>query len=89
MFGTMALELYVGYVAGDIFGTIPGMLGAVLGGVTAGAAIAGIGLTGSLAVLGAAALGEALLHKSPDVQTFAFPGQTYPTSFVTGMPSAV
>ena len=30
-----------------------------------------------------------LLHKSADGRTAPFPGQTYPTTFVTGMPSAV
>ena len=32
---------------------------------------------------------EALLHKSADGQTSPYPGQTYPATFVTGMPSAV
>lgn len=31
----------------------------------------------------------ALLHKSADGRSFPFPGQTYPTTFVTGMPRAV
>ena len=30
-----------------------------------------------------------LLHKSADVLTTPIPGQTYPTTFVTGMPRAV
>ena len=33
--------------------------------------------------------GWALLHKSGDGQGSPFPGQTYPTASVTGMPSAV
>ena len=32
---------------------------------------------------------RALLHKSADGRTAPSPGQTYPTTFVTGMPSAV
>ena len=32
---------------------------------------------------------EALLHKSADGRSSPFPGQTYPTGSVTGMPSAV
>ena len=32
---------------------------------------------------------EALLYKSADGRTSPYPGQTYPTTFVTGMPSAV
>jgi len=32
---------------------------------------------------------SALLHKSADDGTSPYPGQTYPTTFVTGMPSAV
>jgi hypothetical protein len=32
---------------------------------------------------------EALLHKSADGQATPFPGDTYPTALVTGMPSAV
>ena len=31
----------------------------------------------------------ALLHKSGDRRTSPFPGRTYPTASVTGMPSAV
>ena len=31
----------------------------------------------------------ALLHKSVDGRTSPIPRQTYPTTFVTGMPSAV
>jgi len=31
----------------------------------------------------------ALLHKRREAQTFPFPGRTYPTGSVTGMPSAV
>jgi len=31
----------------------------------------------------------ALLHKSADARTSPSPGQTYPVTFVTGMPSAV
>ena len=31
----------------------------------------------------------ALLHKSPDGQSSPVPGQTYPTTSVTGMPRAV
>jgi hypothetical protein len=31
----------------------------------------------------------ALLHKSVDGRGFPFPGRTYPTTSVTGMPSAV
>lgn len=31
----------------------------------------------------------ALLHKSPDGRSSPFPGQTYPTTSVTGMPRAV
>ena len=31
----------------------------------------------------------ALLHKSADGGTSPYPGQTYPATFVTGMPSAV
>jgi len=34
-------------------------------------------------------LGGALLHKSPDFRTSPIPGQTYPTTTVTGMPRAV
>ena len=30
-----------------------------------------------------------LLHKSADGRTAPYPGQTYPATFVTGMPSAV
>ena len=33
--------------------------------------------------------GRALLHKSAEGRTSPFPGQIYPTSSVTGMPSAV
>jgi len=36
-----------------------------------------------------AGLPMALLHKSGDGQVSPFPGQTYPTASVTGMPSAV
>lgn len=32
---------------------------------------------------------KALLHKSADGRTAPIPGPTYPTTFVTGMPSAV
>ena len=32
---------------------------------------------------------QALLHKSPDCRTSPIPGQTYPTTSVTGMPRAV
>jgi phage portal protein BeeE len=35
------------------------------------------------------ALVVTLLHKSADVLTTPIPGQTYPTTFVTGMPRAV
>jgi len=59
-FLTIAIESYEAYISGDPFGSVPGMLGAVLGGVAAGALIAGIGLTGGLAVLGAAAFGGIL-----------------------------
>ena len=31
----------------------------------------------------------ALLHKSAEGRTAPYPGQTYPATFVTGMPSAV
>ena len=31
----------------------------------------------------------ALLHKSPDCRTSPIPGQTYPTTSVTGMPRVV
>jgi hypothetical protein len=34
-------------------------------------------------------LKEALLHKSPDCRTYPIPGQTYPTTSVTGTPRAV
>ena len=32
---------------------------------------------------------EALLHKSGERRGFTFPGRTYPTASVTGIPSAV
>ena len=38
---------------------------------------------------GADWVGRALLHKSGDRRISPFPGQTYPTVSVTGMPSAV
>ena len=38
---------------------------------------------------GSRGIGMALLHKSGDGQGAPFPGQTYPTASVTGMPSAV
>ena len=38
---------------------------------------------------GVLSLCEALLHKSGDRRISPFPGQTYPTVSVTGMPSAV
>lgn len=34
-------------------------------------------------------LAEALLHKSVERRVSPFPGRTYPTASVTGMPSAV
>ena len=34
-------------------------------------------------------LGRAVLRKSADGRASPIPGQTYPTAFVTGMPSAV
>ena len=34
-------------------------------------------------------LGKALLHESGDGRGSPFPGRTYPTASVTGMPSAV
>jgi hypothetical protein len=34
-------------------------------------------------------VGAALLHKSSDGRTSPSPGQTYPVTFVTGMPMAV
>jgi len=39
--------------------------------------------------IGGFAQSEALLHKSAERRGSPFPGQTYPTASVTGMPSAV
>jgi hypothetical protein len=47
------------------------------------------GFAGALARAAEDRLSRALLHKSGDGQTSPFPGQTYPATFVTGMPSAV
>lgn len=38
---------------------------------------------------GRGALRLALLHKSADGRSFPIPGQTYPVTFVMGVPSAV
>jgi uncharacterized GH25 family protein len=45
----------------------------------------------AIATLATAAFAHsgALLHKSADGRTAPVPGQTYPATFVTGMPSAV
>ena len=42
-----------------------------------------------LVVVAVLCIGAALLHKSADGRIFPILGQTYPTTFVTGMPSAV
>lgn len=47
-------------MSGEWVKSVPGMIGAVLGGMAAGALIGGIGLTGGLAVVSAAALGSLL-----------------------------
>lgn len=45
--------------------------------------------TATAGLCGPTGIGLALLHKSVDGRTSPIPGQSYPTTFVTGMPSAV